>query len=63
MSDYSLSGEVFHIIIQGDIMVKSIFASEDEQTRKDAFNQKWKEYIEQSENQEPIADKGDSDVG
>lgn len=63
MSDYSLSDEVFHIIIRGDIMVKSIFRSEDEQARKEAFNQKWKEYIEQAENQEPIADKGDSDVG
>lgn len=63
MSDYSLSAEVFHIIIRGDIMVKSIFKSEDEKIRKELFNQKWKEYIEQAENQEPIADKGDFNAG
>ncbi|MGN0679830.1 MAG: hypothetical protein ACI4JS_09230 [Oscillospiraceae bacterium] len=44
-------------------MVKSIFKSEDEKIRKELFNQKWKEYIEQAENQEPIADKGDFNVG
>ncbi len=35
-------------------MVKNFFKNEDEQTQKDLFNQKWKEYIE-------LAEKGDSD--
>ncbi len=56
MSYYSLFGEVFHIIIRGDIMVQNFFKNEDENVLKETFNKIWKEYIERAE-------KGDSDAG
>ncbi len=56
MSDYSLFGRIFHIIIRGDIMVRNHFKNEDENVLKETFNKMWKEYIERAE-------RGGSDAG
>ncbi len=46
-------------------MVRNFFKNDDEKTRGELFNKKWKEYIERIENRDPDTQTngGDTDAG